>query len=57
MPYVADEAGFDYFETIETNRALLESHHGAADGRVRAWVGLEHLFYCTRGLLRAPPSA
>jgi 5-methylthioadenosine/S-adenosylhomocysteine deaminase len=47
VPYVADEAGYDYFETIETNRKLLESHRTAADGRVRAWVGLEHLFYCT----------
>jgi 5-methylthioadenosine/S-adenosylhomocysteine deaminase len=47
VPYVADETGFDYFETIDTNRKLLESHRTAADGRVRAWVGLEHLFYCT----------
>src|SRR3984893_5939689 len=47
VPYVADEAGFDYFETIESNRRLLESHRVAADGRVRTWVGLEHLFYCT----------
>jgi 5-methylthioadenosine/S-adenosylhomocysteine deaminase len=47
VPYVADEVGFDYFETIATNRALLESHRTAADGRVRSWVGLEHLFYCT----------
>ena len=47
VPYVADEAGFDYFETIESNRKLLESHRTAAGGRVRTWVGLEHLFYCT----------
>jgi 5-methylthioadenosine/S-adenosylhomocysteine deaminase len=47
VPYVADEEGFDYFETIESNRKLLESHRSAADGRVRTWVGLEHLFYCT----------
>jgi 5-methylthioadenosine/S-adenosylhomocysteine deaminase len=47
VPYVADEQGFDYFESIESNRRLLESHRTAADGRVRTWVGLEHLFYCT----------
>jgi 5-methylthioadenosine/S-adenosylhomocysteine deaminase len=47
VPYVADEAGYDYFETIETNRALLETTRTAAAGRVRAWVGLEHLLYCT----------
>jgi len=48
VPYVADEEGFDFFESIESNRRLLESHHTAADGRVRTWVGLEHLMYCTK---------
>src|SRR5438105_498805 len=48
VPYVADEPGYDYFETIESNRRLLRSHRHAADGRVRTWVGLEHLFYGTR---------
>ena len=47
VPYVADEDGYDYFETLESNRRLLESHRSAADGRVRTWVGLEHLMYCT----------
>ena len=32
---------------------LLETHATAADGRVRTWVGLEHLMYCTPGVLRA----
>ena len=53
VPYVADEAGFDYFESIESNRRLLESHRSVADGRVRTWVGLEHLFYCTPAAFRA----
>lgn len=44
-PYVADE--YDYFETLEDNRRLVENHHGDADGRVRVWFGLEHLTYCT----------
>ena len=48
VPYVADEEGFDFFESIESNRRLLESHAVAADGRVRTWVGLEHLMYCTK---------
>jgi 5-methylthioadenosine/S-adenosylhomocysteine deaminase len=54
VPYVADEDGYDYFESIDSNRALLESigtHH--AGGRVRAWVGLEHLLYCTEGCFAA----
>src|SRR4051812_21963479 len=52
VPYVADEDGFDYFESIESNRRLLESHRTAADGRVRTWVGLEHLFYCSERCFR-----
>jgi 5-methylthioadenosine/S-adenosylhomocysteine deaminase len=47
VPYVADEAGFDYFESIASNRRLLERYASAGDGRVRTWVGLEHLMYCT----------
>jgi 5-methylthioadenosine/S-adenosylhomocysteine deaminase len=47
VPYVADAPGYDYFESIESNRRLLESHRTAHEGRVRAWVGLEHLLYCT----------
>jgi 5-methylthioadenosine/S-adenosylhomocysteine deaminase len=46
VPYVAD-GEYDYFESIESNRRLLESHRSAADGRVQTWVGLEHLLYCS----------
>lgn len=53
VPYVADEAGFDYFESVESNRALLETTRTAFEGRVRTWVGLEHLFYCTPGCFDA----
>jgi 5-methylthioadenosine/S-adenosylhomocysteine deaminase len=53
VPYVADAEGFDYFESIESNRRLLETHRTAAEGRVRSWVGLEHLFYCTPAAFRA----
>ncbi|MCU1393733.1 MAG: amidohydrolase [Ilumatobacteraceae bacterium] len=52
VPYVADEAGYDYFETLETNLALLQTHRTASDGRVRAWVGLEHLLYCSPACFR-----
>lgn len=47
VPYLADEEGFDYFETLDSNRRLLETHRSGAGGRVRSWVGLEHLFYCS----------
>lgn len=53
VPYVADLDGYDYFETLETNRRLLEHTGTVADGRVRSWVGLEHLFYCSPEAFRA----
>jgi 5-methylthioadenosine/S-adenosylhomocysteine deaminase len=49
-PYTADR--YDWFETLETNRQLLDTHRVAADGRVRTWVGLEHLFYCSPQMFR-----
>src|SRR4051794_2311366 len=52
-PYMADEEGYDYFETMDSMRSLLETHRTAADGRVRAWVGLEHLFYVKPETFRA----
>jgi 5-methylthioadenosine/S-adenosylhomocysteine deaminase len=48
VPYVADAPGKDFFETPETNRKLIETHHLSQNGRVRVWVGLEHLFYCSK---------
>ena len=53
VPYVADLEGYDYFETLETNRRLLMTHREAAGGRVRTWVGLEHLFYCSPEAFRS----
>lgn len=50
VPYTADR--YDYFETLETNRRLLESHRTYADGRVRTWVGLEHIMYCSPQMFR-----
>lgn len=46
-PYVADRPGKDFFATQQENLDLIASHQGAFDGRVRTWMGLEHLFYCT----------
>ncbi len=51
VPYVCDGPALDYFETLETNRELLEQV--GTTGRVRAWVGLEHLLYCTEPAYRA----
>ncbi len=49
-PYTADR--YDWFETLDTNRRLLETHRTYAEGRVRTWVGLEHLFYCSPQMFR-----
>jgi 5-methylthioadenosine/S-adenosylhomocysteine deaminase len=50
VPYTADR--YDWFESLESNRRLLDSHLVAADGRVRTWVGLEHMFYCSAQMFR-----
>jgi 5-methylthioadenosine/S-adenosylhomocysteine deaminase len=46
-PYVANAAGYDYFETLADNRRVVRERHGDGDDRVRVWFGLEHLTYCT----------
>ena len=51
-PYVADRPGKDFFSTREENRRLIRSHHETQNGRVRVWMGLEHLFYCTEDAYR-----
>ncbi len=50
VPYVCDGEGLEYFESLDTNRALLDAI--GTGGRVRAWVGLEHLLYCTPAAYR-----
>jgi 5-methylthioadenosine/S-adenosylhomocysteine deaminase len=50
VPYAADAPGKDFFETAATNRTLIETHHQSQNGRIRVWMGLEHLFYCTPAL-------
>ena len=51
-PYVADRPGKDFFTTREENRRLVRTHHDSQNGRVRVWMGLEHLFYCTEDAYR-----
>jgi 5-methylthioadenosine/S-adenosylhomocysteine deaminase len=53
VPYVADAEGFDYFESIGSNRRLLEKIGCRKGAPVRAWVGLEHLLYCTESCFDA----
>ncbi len=45
VPYVGAHPDYTYFDSLDDNEALLERWHGRRDGRIQAWVGLEHLFY------------
>jgi 5-methylthioadenosine/S-adenosylhomocysteine deaminase len=47
VPYVAEHPDHDYFETLDTNEALIQKWHGGAGGRINVWIGLEHMFYAT----------
>ena len=47
VPYVAEHPDHNYFETLNTNEALIQQWHGGADGRIQVWVGLEHMFYAS----------
>lgn len=51
-PYVADAPGKDFFASRAENRALIHSHHDSQSGRIKVWMGLEHLFYCTADAYR-----
>ncbi|WP_339799247.1 amidohydrolase [uncultured Marinobacter sp.] len=51
-PYVADRPGKDFFASREENRRLIQTHHDSQQGRIRVWMGLEHLFYCTEDAYR-----
>lgn len=51
-PYVADRPGKDFFSTRAENRQLIRTHHDSQNGRIRVWMGLEHLFYCTEDAYR-----
>lgn len=47
-PYVGDNPGYDYFETIDANERLYLERHGDADGRIDVWFGIEHIVYASR---------
>ena len=47
VPYVGEHPDHNYFETLDTNEALIQEWHGRANGRIQVWVGLEHMFYGT----------
>lgn len=49
-PYVSDK--FDGFERPEDNYRLLEERNDSANGRIKVWIGIEHLMYCSEEVYR-----
>jgi 5-methylthioadenosine/S-adenosylhomocysteine deaminase len=47
VPYAADHPTKTFFETVESNEQLIRDHHDTQDGRVKVWLGLEHITYCS----------
>ena len=52
IPYAADHPTKTFFETLETTKDLIQAWHGAANGKIHAWVGLEHITYCSSDMYR-----
>ena len=50
VPYAADHPTKHFFETLETSEQLIRDCHNTGDGRIKAWLGLEHITYCSEGM-------
>ena len=51
-PYAADVEPYTFFETTQTNEKLIKTYHMSNNGRVRVWMGLEDLFYCSEQMYK-----
>ena len=47
VPYAADHPTKHFFETLESSEQVIRDHHDTRDGRIRVWLGLEHITYCS----------
>ena len=47
VPYAADHPTKHFFETVDQNEQLIRDHHDTQQGRVKVWLGLEHITYCS----------
>jgi len=52
-PYAADVEPYNFFEKTKDNEALIRTHHMAQNGRIRVWMGLENLFYCSEEMYKS----
>jgi 5-methylthioadenosine/S-adenosylhomocysteine deaminase len=50
VPYAADHPTKHFFETLETSEQLIRDVHNTHGGRVKAWLGLEHITYCSEAM-------
>ena len=50
VPYAADHPTKHFFETLETSEQLIRDCHDTCDGRVKVWLGLEHITYCSEAM-------
>jgi 5-methylthioadenosine/S-adenosylhomocysteine deaminase len=50
IPYAADNPDKTFFETLADTEQLIETWHGRANGKIHAWVGLEHITYCSAAM-------
>jgi 5-methylthioadenosine/S-adenosylhomocysteine deaminase len=52
VPYAADDPDRSFFETLADNQRLIEEHHDTQEGRIKVWLGLEHITYCSADMYR-----
>ena len=52
VPYAADHPTKDFFETLESCEALIEHCQQYDPAWVKAWLGLEHITYCSEDMFR-----
>lgn len=53
VPYAADHPTKDFFETLASCEQLIDDCRRYPADRVRAWMGLEHITYCSESMFRA----
>ena len=53
VPYAADHPTKHFFETLETSEQLIRDCHDTSDGRVKVWLGLEHITYCSEDMFQS----
>ncbi len=53
VPYAADHPTKDFFETLASTEQLIDECRRYPVDRVKAWVGLEHITYCSEAMFRA----